>query len=182
MIKINVVGDLQKAINAALFAIQDRSFSGRNPELGKTVNCRVCGTRHRLNERKCEQVFTYSVGDYEYFREDENGEVVPDYRTAVRPDEKPTRKQVNGSAAYAKKRFLPHISGYKNVFVERTRKIFVELEFDLNEKDKEVFQKNLQRARVLAARELREERELKSRTVRRRQDRSRRINRGLLSR
>src|SRR6266404_7287931 len=99
MIKINVVGDLQKAINAVLFAIQDRSFSGRNPELGKMVNCRVCGTRHRLNERKCEQKFTYSVGDYEYFREDEKGDLVPAYRTAMQPDEKPTKRQVQGAAA-----------------------------------------------------------------------------------
>jgi hypothetical protein len=182
MIKINVVGDAQKAINAALFEIEDRPFSGRHPELGKMVNCRVCGIRHRVNERKCEQVFTYRVGDYELFREDENGELVPDYRTAVRPDKRPTMKQVMGRAAFAKKRFNPHPSRFKLVLIERTRIVFERLGFPLDNKDKEQFQKHLQRARVVATREIKKEQELSDREVRRRQDLSRRMNRGLLPR
>jgi len=176
---------LQEAIDAALAQIEGRSFSARRPELGKMVNCQVCGLRHRVNERKCEQVFTYRVGDFEYFREDENGVLVPDLRTAVHPDEKPTKKQVVGAAAFAKKRFHPHPSKVKLQFIERTRLVFETLGFALERGEKQTpdefnteFQKNLQRARVVAARQIRKEREFADREVRRRQDQSRRINRG----
>jgi hypothetical protein len=179
MIKINVVGDAQKAINAVLFEIADRPFSGRHPELGKMVNCQFCDSRHRKNERQCEQVFTYTIGDYEYFREDDKGELVPDYRTATRPDEKPTRGQVMGRASFARKRLKPHPSKMKLLFIQKTREVFSQLEFSLDDKAAN-FQENLQRCRVLAARDIRREREFKDRAVRRRADRSRRINLGLL--
>jgi hypothetical protein len=193
----NVSEELQKAITAATQVIEARSFSERHPELGKMVNCPVCSTRHRKNERKCEQVFTYRVGDFEIYRMDETtNQLVPDYRTAMRPDEKPTRKQVMGAASFVKKRFHPHPSKVKLQFIERTRKIFLELDFELldktdqdfkslpldQQKEKsEAFEKNLQRSRVLAGREIRSERELKDRAARRRMDQSRRINRGLLA-
>lgn len=164
----------------ALKTIRNRSFSARHPELGKMVNCRICGTRHRENERKCVQVFTYRVGNYEVFREDENGDLVPAYRTAVQPNEKPTMKQVMGRAAFAKKRFNPHPSKIKLQFIERTRKVFLDLGFDIDEKDKEKFEKNLQRARIVAARQIRKEREFSDREYRRRRDQARRINLGLL--
>jgi hypothetical protein len=184
----NVSEELQKAIDSVTHDIKSRPFSERHPELGKMVNCQVCGTRHRKNERKCEQVFTYRAGDFEIYRMDEKtNELVPDYRTAVRPDEKPTKRQVMGTAAFAKKRIHPHPSKIKLQFIERTRKIFSELDFPLERAEneevsdfKEKFQKNLQRARILAAREIRAERELKDRAVRRRADKSRRINKGLL--
>ena len=202
---LSVSEELQKAVSDALTVLEDRSFAGRNPELGKMVNCRVCGTRHRETDNtyreihdesgkigvqimsvlraKCAQVFTYRVGDYELFREDEKGELVPAYRTAMRPDEKPTKNQLHGApkmANFSMPRYHPHPSKIKLQFIERTRKIFLELGFDIDEKNKELFEKNLQRARVLAARELRRERELSDREVRRRQDQSRRINKGLL--
>lgn len=190
--------ELQRTVAEALMVLERRSFSERHPELGKMVNCRVCSTRHRLNERKCEQVFTYRIGDYELYREDEQGELVPAYRTAMRPDEKPTKNQLHGAPKmvnFSMPRYHPHPSKIKLQFIERTRKIFEELDFELlDEKDEafkrlvpteqkvkqEQFQKDLQRARVLAARELRRERELSDREVRRRQDQSRRINQGLL--
>ncbi len=183
----NVPEELQKAIDAALVSIEYRSFFGRRPELGKMVNCRVCGTRHRVNERKCEQVFTYRIGDFELFRENEKGELVPDYRTAIRPNENPTQKQVVGQAAFAKKRFHPHPSKVKLLFIERTRQVFEALGFALEKTEKqtpkefqEQFQKDLQRARVVAARQLRKERRLSTRATRRMQYTSRRINKGLL--
>jgi hypothetical protein len=185
----NISEELAKAIAATTKTIEGRSFSERHPELGKMVNCRVCGTRHRANEKKCEQVFTYRVGDYEYFREDEQGLLVPDYRTATRPDEKPTRNQYNGAPRmmnFSMPRYHPHPSKVKLQFIERTRKVFEELGYPLERAEKEEikdfqeqFEKNLQRARVLAAREIRKERELSDREIRRRQDQSRRINRGL---
>lgn len=186
----NVSEELKKAIEAANSTIEARSFSERHPELGKMINCQVCRRRHRATNvaykkkgkvvalhNKCEQVFTNRVGDYELFREDAKGELVPDYRTAIHPDSRPTSKQVMGRASVAKKRFHPHPSKIKLLFVERVREVFVNLGFDIDEKDKEVFSKNLQRARVVAARQLRKEYSLSSRRVRIMQDTSRRINR-----
>lgn len=192
-----ISAELQAALDDAEKIIEGRTFSDRHPELGKMISCRVCGTRHRKNEKKCEQVFTYRVNEdnskapqrlaFELYRENEKGELVPDYRTAMRPDEKPTQKQVMGAASFAKKRYHPHLSKIKLQFIQRTRKVFEELGFPLerveNEEIKDFnakFQENLQRARILAARELRSERELRDRAVRRRQDESRRINKGLL--
>lgn len=40
----------QKAAAEALEAIKDRSFAGRNPELGRMINCVHCGFRHRENQ------------------------------------------------------------------------------------------------------------------------------------
>jgi hypothetical protein len=42
--------------------VRDRSFSGRHPELGRMINCQICGLRHRQNERKCEQKFAEKDG------------------------------------------------------------------------------------------------------------------------
>lgn len=200
MIKINLLSPEQQALSAAVMAFNEmqynRPFSERHPELGKMVNCAICGERHRQNERGCGQVFTYRVGDYELFREDEKGELVPAYRTCVQPDEKPTPRQIVGRAAFTKKRFNPHPSKTKLLFIQRTREAFVKYGFYLldekSDKFKELtppvqelvkkdFQEDLQRARVLAARQIRREREFSDREVRRRQDSSRRINRGLLA-
>ena len=164
----------------ALSAVQGRSFSARHPELGKMKNCQVCGERHRVNERKCEQKFTNRVGDYEFFREDEKGELVPDYRTAIPADAKPTMKQIVGAAQFSKKRIHPHPSKIKLLLIERVRIIFQNMGFNLENEDKEQFKKDLHTARVLAARELRKERRLKTWHTNTRQHESRRINRGLL--
>lgn len=195
-----ISAELQAALDDAEKIIEGRTFSDRHPELGKMISCRVCGTRHRKNEKKCEQVFTYRVDEdnsnttrprlaYELYRENEKGELVPDYRTAMRPDEKPTKNQLYGAPRmmnFSMPRYHPHLSKIKLQFIERTRKVFAELEFPLeraeNEEVKdfnEKFQKNLQRARILAARELRSEHELRDRAARRRADQARRINRGL---
>lgn len=190
MIKINVLSPEDRAANAAFAALNDaiaafeeerrfKSFSERHPELGKMINCQVCSSRHREHERKCEQRFTYTVDGFEYFVDDENGNKVPDYRTAIRPGERPTVKQQIGRAAFAKKRFHPHPSKIKLQFIERTRLVFARLGFDVDS-DKATFEKNLQRARVVAAREIRREREISDREYRRQADQSRRINAGLL--
>jgi hypothetical protein len=172
--------ELRKAVEGFIQTSSTRTFSERHPELGKMVNCAVCGTRHRQNERKCEQVFTSRIGDYELFRENEKGELVPDYRTCIEPGTKPTKRQVVGAAAFAKKRLKQHPSKIKLLLIQKTRRIFEEHHFELDG-TKEQFEKNLQRARVLAAREIRREREFADRKVRRQQDLSRRINRGLLA-
>jgi hypothetical protein len=177
--KLFVVSEeLQKALKAAVKGIEDRSFSGRNPHLGKMIKCQPCGRRHRENEKKCEQVFTYRVGDYELWREDEEGNKTPAYRTAIDPNQPPTKKQVVGAAAFAKKRFRPHHSKIKLQFIERTRVVFKELGFDVDS-DKEVFEKNLQVARVEAARQLRKERRAARNIANRRRQLPGRILRGL---
>src|SRR6266478_7173240 len=38
------------AAEEALGDIKDRSFSGRNAELGKMINCKVCSCRHRRTD------------------------------------------------------------------------------------------------------------------------------------
>jgi hypothetical protein len=173
MLKPNYRTPLQKAADAALATICNRSFSARHPELGKMVNCQVCRSRHRKNERKCVQVFTNRIGDYELLKEDEEGNLVPDYRTCVGEGERPTLKQVMGQAAFAKKRFRPHPSKIKLLFIEKVRVAFAEAEAffktnltaiedaDLQLKIKEFYDsksdEQLQRARVVAARQLRRE-------------------------
>lgn len=188
-----ITPELHAAMIEAFAVVQGRTYAGRNPQLGKMVNCAVCRQRHRLNERKCEQVFTYRIGDYELLRENEEGHLVPDYRTATQEGERPTMKQVMGAAAFAKKRFHPHPSKMKLLFIQRTREVFEALGFPLERTEEEVskdfptkeefdatFQKNLQRARVVAARQLRKERRLRTRATNRQADVSHRINKGLL--
>lgn len=183
MIKINVLSPEQQKLNAAIadFNTQqyNRSFSQRHPELGRMVNCQVCSRRHRANERGCGQVFTFRVGDYEIFREDEKGDLVPAYRTCVQPDSKPTMKQIVGAAQFKKKRWKQHPNKGKLQFIERVHTVFEGLtNFELGTEAQ--FDARLKRARVVAARQLRAERKLSAREVRRHQDQSRRINQGLL--
>jgi hypothetical protein len=183
----------QEEIDAVLTEIKGRSFSGRHPELGKMKKCFVCSLRHR-ESKKCEQKFTNRVGDYELYREDKDGNLVPDERTAIPSDDKPTVKQIMGAAQFVKKRYNPHPSRIKLILIERVRVVFERLGFELvdskseefkalppdEQKAKvEKFKKDLHRARVVAAREIRKERAFSSRAIRRVQDKSRRINRGL---
>jgi hypothetical protein len=191
-------------LEAALGDIRGRSFSGRNPHLGKMIKCQVCNLRHRENEKKCVQAFTYRIGDYEYFKEETNEEtgetkLVPDLRTAqdaaIKSVGKVTKESVIGKASFAKKRFNPHPSKIKLQFIERVRKVYEELKFELVDAKSEEFkalsldeqkaladtmQKNLHRARIVAARQLRKEREFSDRKYRRMRDTARRINLGLL--
>lgn len=192
MLKPNYRTPLEKATDAALAAIRNRPFSVRHPELGKMVKCQICQTRHRKNERKCGQVFTYRVGDYELLKENEEGNLVPDYRTCAPEGERPTMRQVMGAAAFSKKRFHPHPSKVKLLFIQRVREAFADAENffknnlnaiedeSLREKVQEFydgqFEKNLQRARVVAARVIRRQRYFSDGRIRRQHHLSRRIN------
>lgn len=195
----------QAQLDAATAEIAGRSFTGRHPELGKMINCAVCGLRHRAIN-KCEQKFTYTVKDkdgrlYRQYREveGENGEVevVPDYRTAIPADEKPTRGQISGRPQrpnqFVGPRYNPHPSKMKLLFIQRVREVFEKFGFELvdsksdefkaltpdEQKAKaEKFHKDLHRSRIVAARLLRRERSAESRAVRLMQRESRQINRG----
>lgn len=52
----NVPTELQKSITKVRESLASRSFSGRNPELGKMINCVFCDRRHRSIEN-CVQRF-----------------------------------------------------------------------------------------------------------------------------
>lgn len=187
-------------IKDAMNVIGRRTFAGRHPELGKMIKCQVHGFRHRQFEYglRCEQTFTYRMGDYELFREEENEEgeikLVPAYRTAVQPDSRPTIRQIVGAAQFSKRRFHPHPSKIKLLLIEETRRQFDKAGFYLLDPQSEKFQdltpdvqalvtkdfqEDLQRARVMAARVIRRKRYFSDREIQRRQDQSRRINRGL---
>jgi len=94
--------ELLAEIEKALGDIKKRSFSGRNPELGKMVNCPIHGFRHRKNEFKCEQRFKYLHTEEDM----ETGEVTD--ITAVLPGK--SRNQVVGAARFKGKRHKPHVS------------------------------------------------------------------------
>jgi hypothetical protein len=130
---------------------------------------------------KCEQVFTHRVDhdNYELLKE-KDGQLVPDYRTATKEGERPTMKQLMGAAAFNKKRFHPHPSKIKLLLIDYTREAFTALGFPLDDTAAD-FEKNLQRARVVAARRIRKERRLRTRATNRQADKSHRINRGLLA-
>ena len=185
-----VSAELQAAVDSALGTIQGRSFSQRRPELGKMVNCKLCGRRQRQIQElrthnstdgvkraskfvgtvSCEQVFTYRAGDYELFREEENketGEVklVPAYRTALQPDVKPKKRQVVGAAAFTKKRIKPHPSKLKLRLIEVTREVFAKKGFPL---EGENFQLDLAKARLIAGFRAEAERRYRNRDPRRR--------------
>lgn len=56
MIKINLFNQadydklLLKRVTEEYFSGREqKSYSGRHPEKGKMINCRVCGQRHRLS-------------------------------------------------------------------------------------------------------------------------------------
>jgi hypothetical protein len=183
--------ELQKALDKTLTAIEGRSFSERNSGLGKMIKCQVCGTRHRQHERVCEQKFKYLYTEEE--TDDTTSEVTTTdfFATAIPTGKQPTKRQVVGAAAFAKKRFHPHHSKIKLQLIERVRVVFERLGFNLEVKSEgtfekpeesesqKQFQKDLHRARVVAARQLRKERRNATIATRKRQDISRRVNRGL---
>lgn len=109
-----------------LLEIRNRSFSGRNPELGKMIKCPVCQTRHRA-AKKCEQKFV------ELFVEEdlETGEKTVVYAVAAQPKDyeissqisaqQPTMKQVLGAATFKGKRRHSHPNKRGLQFIQLVR-------------------------------------------------------------
>jgi len=180
----------EEKVQAALKAIRQRSFSERNPHLGKMIKCQVCNRRHRAAPKRtsekppfqiiyvtdCEQKFTNVKNGFECFREDpEKGTLVPDLRTAVDPDFQPTIRQIMGAAAFAKKRHNRHPNMKQLQLIERTRKVFAEMGFTITEGEQA--QKNMEIARKEARHQLFHEARKRRRVIHKRTKRSRRINR-----
>jgi len=167
-----VAPEVLEAASSALDSIASRSFSGRHPELGKMIKCQVCGRRHR-DSQKCIQAFTTK-----WFEEDlETGIIESIFATAAPHDQKPTKRQVAGAAAFEGKRLKPRLNSKDLRVVERTREIFFKLGFT-EDVEPEIFQKNLKIAREAAELQLWVEHKQKAKKYRKQQDRSRRINRG----
>src|SRR5271166_498639 len=110
-----ITPELQAEIEKTLAAIKLRPFSGRHPELGKMIKCQVCGLRHRLNERKCEQKFKYLHTEEDL----ETGEVKD--ITAVLPGT--TRNQVIGAGRFKGKRIKPHVSRRMHKYLRIVREL-----------------------------------------------------------
>lgn len=159
--------EVQYAVNKALESIEDRSFSGRHPELGKMIKCQVCRLRHR-DAIKCTQRFT------ELYIEEDLETGVKTTVFAVAPQ---TRNGIVGAAQFKGKRLRPHPNRSKLMFIERVREIFP----TTVPNDQKEFQDALKLARKIVGRQLRKEARLEAKKHRRQQDVSRRINRGLAS-
>ena len=97
---------------AALEKIKRRSFSERNPELGKMIKCQICQKRHR-SSIKCVQVFATK-----WWEEDlETGVVEPIFASA----DQNTRFGVVGHAAFKGKRLHPHPNRRNLQLIEAVR-------------------------------------------------------------
>jgi hypothetical protein len=165
--------EAQEAVKKALQAIKDRSFSGRNPQLGKMVKCQVCGTRHR-SVIKCEQRFKELHTEEDL----ETGEVTTVFATCLQPDKKPTVRQKVGAQGFKGKRKNPHPNQGDLQLIERSKKNF-DATGDEGYVSPEEFQHRIRLVRTTAERQLRKENRRKAKKFRKVQDVSRRINRGL---
>jgi hypothetical protein len=78
---------IQELVDKTLYEITGRSFSGRNPELGKMFMCPMCRTRHR--DPRCE--FKYAASTKGTDRYDRRVEAI----LASRAARKAARKLIN---------------------------------------------------------------------------------------
>lgn len=165
--------EVLKVVDKVVDDIKHLSYAKRHPELGKMINCQVCGMRH-FSSKVCQQRFAIK-----HIEEDtETGERTTVYATATPHHAKhPTVNQVIGAAAFKGKRRKSHISRNKLRFIEKVRKLMAGIPVDLESPD---FKSMLNQARHMAAREISHEDEVKAKRLRRQQDVSRRINAGLL--
>jgi hypothetical protein len=158
-----------KATAEALAKIKQRTFAGRHPELGKMINCHVCGQRHRETHMigkdvvQCE--IRYAKGSrYDMMPESEKKEMV------IEPA---TMRQLMGARHFAKKRRHPHPSKRNLQLVQCTQQNYPRNEpFYTDPKE------CMEAARTEALRELKAERRVARRAVRRQTQISRRINLG----
>jgi hypothetical protein len=160
----NAETDVKKLVADAIAKFREEhvglSYSQRHPELGKMVNCPLCFRRHR-SVIVCQQVFTIILD------RGPNERVVEERRAAN------TRKGVNGSQAFAKKRIRPHHSHKLLELVQLTQTLFPKYFPRIVEPEKAMRAARGEAQAVLSK---------KSRAFRRvaqtQQHKSRRINRG----
>lgn len=160
MIKVNLLDakteSLAKALANAVKALRSRSFSERNPQLGKMIKCQVCLRRHR--EPQCKPV--YGVGRFD-----------PEAKPLVAAE---TRRGIVGAKQFAKRRFNPHFSKWRLQLVELTKALFPQHNIYLPDPTEAMRSARKEAGRILKKKWV-TDRKLK----RRQQDISRRINAGL---
>ena len=160
---------LKEALDGYHEAQKFKSFSARHPELGRMVNCAVCGERHR-SIHVCEQRFAV------------NKKTKLPMEMVVLPGLTGlTKNQIIGRAAFAKKRIKPHHSKKLLQLVQRTIEIY-----PLNEglwpstETKSAEQVTMEVSRREARAELGFKRKSRKVALQLAQYNSRRINNGLL--
>ena len=148
MIRINMLDVSKQKLNAAvakaLETIRNRTFSGRNPQLGKMFNCPICDRRHRGTI--CEP--KYAVGRYA----DPKVPLIASQETA---------KGVLGAHVFAKKRFHPHPNRKGLLLVQRTQFLYPLFEKYINDPVE-----CMKGARTEAARQLKDEARIQRRLKR----------------
>lgn len=170
------------AADKARKELRSRSFSGRNPQLGKMMNCSVCELRHRVTPNaegkfvtSCVQKF--KLLHYEQEFNDETNEWGPEQKILAQAAQN-TKRGILGAAQFKGKRIKVHPSKIKLLLVERTREVFADRGFSLDG-DPETVNSNLKKARAIAARYIRRDRKRAKQPIKHIQQHSRRINRGL---
>ena len=125
MIKINVLRSmadqrshdmLEKMVQTYLDEREVKSFSARHPELGKMVNCYVCGLRHRA-AKICTPVYVTSKTETV---EAEDGSIVPAPMLASQL----TRKGVYGAKQFARQRILKHRNRWSLMVLDRATQYY----------------------------------------------------------
>jgi len=113
--------DLLKAVESFQQSFRERSFSGRNPDLGKMINCGVCGWRHRSSV-VCEQRFAKVRIGHKEIRElaKKYNLIIPDQFRQTEPVNPKPRLGIG-----PKKRIKPHFSKRRLILVQRVKE-FIE--------------------------------------------------------
>jgi hypothetical protein len=123
MIRINVLRSLggQRSYDAMIAAVakfaderEIKSFSDRNPELGKMINCYVCGNRHRA-ARVCVPVYAKHKTET---AQAEDGSIVPAPIMAAQN----TRKGFYGAQKFKRQQILRHRNQWGLQVLERATK------------------------------------------------------------
>ncbi len=175
MTEFNVNEEVQKAAEKLHKELQEKSFSGRNPQLGRMVNCSVCDSRHRAAQ-VCEQKF--AMGS--------SRRPVEDQILLVAAK---TRNGVLGAKQFKGKRLKPHPSKANLQLIQLTQDLFpMHFPFyrvpepenatpeEITKQEIESATNAMTAARVDARRMLLQKSYLLRRRRRRQQDISRRIN------
>lgn len=109
MIRINVVGTLSDVQLATIKFAQEhhaKSFSERNPELGRMINCSHPGcTTHRHRATVVHEDLVYATPHYDL--DEETGLQKPQEEKRILIAAQ-TRKGILGAARFAHQRFHPH--------------------------------------------------------------------------
>ena len=144
--------NLNEAVQKAQQVLSKRTYSGRNPQLGRMIKCAFCSRRHRETLVVGGQVYICA----QQFAKDEDGN---------------ERKNLGGPKG--KGRRLSHPSKLNLQLVQRTQELYPYNQPYINDPVS-----NMQESRTQAQRELKKERAQVSKIKRDQQKKSRKINRG----